>query len=209
MENWLLISILLTSLFIVLMIFMSSRSKTARRLNLSLAVFAVLGTGVLWYLMKQDLPQPDLSESQPVTFANYQSELQSKLEQDPNQAELWFKLGSVYLEQGEFAAAVTSYDYAIRLERTPVARLFAAKATALYYANKQSMGEEVNALLKRSLELDPNDRTALMLIASDHFISMRYEQAIEVWTQLLDSNQQGLDRVSIIHSINQAKQMLQ
>ena len=208
MENWLLISILLTSLFIVLMIFMSSRSKTARRLNLSLAVFAVLGTGVLWYLMKQDLPQPDPSESQPVTFANYQSELQSKLEQDPNQAELWFKLGSVYLEQGEFAAAVTSYDYAIRLERTPVARLFAAKATALYYANKQSMGEEVNALLKRSLELDPNDRTALMLIASDHFISMRYEQAIEVWTQLLDSNQQGLDRVSIIHSINQAKQML-
>ncbi|QFT09506.1 tetratricopeptide repeat protein [Vibrio sp. THAF190c] len=208
MENWLLISILLTSLFIVLIIFMSSRSKTARRLNLSLAVFAVLGTGVLWYLMKQDLPQPDLSESQPVTFANYQSELQSKLEQDPNQAELWFKLGSVYLEQGEFAAAVTSYDYAIRLERTPVARLFAAKATALYYANKQSMGEEVNALLKRSLELDPNDRTALMLIASDHFISMRYEQAIEVWTQLLDSNQQGLDRVSIIHSINQAKQML-
>ena len=208
MENWLLIPILLTSLFIVSMIFMSSRSKTARRLNLSLAVFAVLGTGVLWYLMKQDLPQPDPSESQPVTFANYQSELQSKLEQDPNQAELWFKLGSVYLEQGEFAAAVTSYDYAIRLERTPVARLFAAKATALYYANKQSMGEEVNALLKRSLELDPNDRTALMLIASDHFISMRYEQAIEVWTQLLDSNQQGLDRVSIIHSINQAKQML-
>jgi len=208
MENWLLISILLTSLFIVLMIFMSSRSKTARRLNLSLAVFAVLGTGVLWYLMKQDLPQPDPSESQPVTFANYQSELQSKLEQDPNQAELWFKLGSVYLEQGEFAAAVTSYDYAIRLERTPVARLFAAKATALYYANKQSMVEEVNVLLKRSLELDPNDRTALMLIASDHFISMRYEQAIEVWTQLLDSNQQGLDRVSIIHSINQAKQML-
>jgi formate-dependent nitrite reductase complex subunit NrfG len=208
MENWLLISILLTSLFIVLMIFMSSRSKKARHLNLRLAVFAVLGTGVLWYLMKQDLPQPDPSESQPVTFANYQGELQSKLEQDPNQAELWFKLGNVYLEQGEFAAAVTSYDYAIRLERTPVARLFAAKATALYYANKQSMGEEVNALLKRSLELDPNDRTALMLIASDHFISMRYEQAIEVWTQLLDSNQQGLDRVSIIHSINQAKQML-
>ncbi|MDK9763065.1 tetratricopeptide repeat protein [Vibrio sp. D420a] len=208
MENWLLISILLTSLFIISMIFMSSRSEKARRLNLSLAVFAVLGTGILWYLMKQDLPQPDPSESQPVTFANYQSELQSKLEQDPNQAELWFKLGSVYLEQGEFAAAVTSYDYAIRLERKPVARLFAAKATALYYANKQSMGEEVNALLKRSLELDPNDRTALMLIASDHFISMRYEQAIEVWTQLLDSNQQGLDRVSIIHSINQAKQML-
>jgi formate-dependent nitrite reductase complex subunit NrfG len=208
MENWLLISILLTSLFIVSMIIMSSRSKKVRHINIRLGLLAVLGTVALWYLMKQEVPQPELSESQPVTFANYQSELQSKLEQDPNQAEIWFKLGSVYLEQGEFSAAVTSYDYAIRLENTPVARLFAAKATALYYANKQLMGEEVTSLLDRSLDLDPNDRTALMLIASDHFISMRYQQAIDVWTQLLDSNQQGLDRVSIIHSINQAKQML-
>lgn len=208
MENWLLISILLTSLFIVSMIIMSSRSKKVRHINIRLGLLAVLGTVALWYLMKQEVPQPELSDSQPVTFANYQSELQSKLEQDPNQAEIWFKLGSVYLEQGEFLAAVTSYDYAIRLENTPVARLFAAKATALYYANKQLMGEEVTSLLDRSLELDPNDRTALMLIASDHFISMRYQQAIDVWTQLLDSNQQGLDRVSIIHSINQAKQML-
>lgn len=208
MENWLLISILLTSLFIVSMIIMSSRSKKVRHINIRLGLLAALGTVALWYLMKQEVPQPELSESQPVTFANYQSELQSKLEQDPNQAEIWFKLGSVYLEQGEFSAAVTSYDYAIRLENTPVARLFAAKATALYYANKQLMGEEVTSLLDRSLDLDPNDRTALMLIASDHFISMRYQQAIDVWTQLLDSNQQGLDRVSIIHSINQAKQML-
>lgn len=208
MENWLLISILLTSLFIVSMIIMSSRNKKVRHINIRLGLLAVLGTVALWYLMKQEVPKPELSDSQPVTFANYQSELQSKLEQDPNQAEIWFKLGSVYLEQGEFSAAVTSYDYAIRLENTPVARLFAAKATALYYANKQLMGEEVTSLLDRSLDLDPNDRTALMLIASDHFISMRYQQAIDVWTQLLDSNQQGLDRVSIIHSINQAKQML-
>lgn len=208
MENWLLISILFTSLFIVSMIIMSSRSKKVRHINIRLGLLAALGTVALWYLMKQEVPQPELSDSQPVTFANYQSELQSKLEQDPNQAEIWFKLGSVYLEQGEFSAAVTSYDYAIRLENTPVARLFAAKATALYYANKQLMGEEVTSLLDRSLDLDPNDRTALMLIASDHFISMRYQQAIDVWTQLLDSNQQGLDRVSIIHSINQAKQML-
>lgn len=208
MENWLLLSILLTSLFIVSMIIMSSRSKKVRHINIRLGLLAVLGTVALWYLMKQEVLLPELSESQPVTFANYQSELQSKLEQDPNQAEIWFKLGSVYLEQGEFSAAVTSYDYAIRLENTPVARLFAAKATALYYANKQLMGEEVTSLLDRSLDLDPNDRTALMLIASDHFISMRYQQAIDVWTQLLDSNQQGLDRVSIIHSINQAKQML-
>ena len=158
--------------------------------------------------MKQDPPQPDPTLSPSVTLIDYQTELQQRLEKDPNQAETWFKLGSVYLEKGEFEAAVTSYDYAIRLERKPVARLFAAKATALYYANKQAMNEPVSVLPERSLAIDPNDRTALMLIASDHFISMRYEQAIKVWTQLLDSNQQGLDRVSIIHSINQAKQML-
>ncbi len=31
---------------------------------------------------------------------------------------------------------------------------------------------------------------------------MRYQQAIGKWTQILDSNQKGIDRVSIIHSIN-------
>ncbi len=39
-------------------------------------------------------------------------------------------------------------------------------------------------------------------------ISMRYQQAIDAWTSNLDSNQKGIDRVSIIHSINQAKQMI-
>lgn len=208
MENWLLISILLTSLFVVSMIFMSSRSKKTRRVNVQLALFAVAAMVGIWHLLKQEPPQPDPTLSQPVTLVDYQTDLQQRLEQDPNQAEVWFKLGSVYLEKGEFEAAATSYDYAIRLEHQPVARLFAAKATALYYANKQAMSEPVTKLLERSLAIDPNDRTALMLIASDHFISMRYQEAIDVWTQLLDSNQQGLDRVSIIHSINQAKQLL-
>ena len=49
--------------------------------------------------------------------------------------------------------------------------------------------------------------TALTLMASDHFISLRYSQAVALWTQLLESQNPDLDRVSIIQALNQAKQM--
>ncbi|KOO12056.1 nitrite reductase, partial [Vibrio xuii] len=55
---------------------------------------------------------------------------------------------------------------------------------------------------------DSANLTSLSLIANDHFVSSRYQQAIDVWTQMLDSQHRDLDRVSIIHSLNQAKQLL-
>lgn len=149
-----------------------------------------------------------LDDSNNYTATDFEDELQQSLKQDPNQSDLWFKLGGVYMQKGEFDAAFTCYDYAIRLDPQAPSGLYAAKATALYYLSSQAMSDDVNALLEHSMQLDPNDRTALMLIATDHFISMRYQQAIDAWTQILDSNQKGIDRVSIIHSINQAKQMI-
>jgi len=96
------------------------------------------------------------------------------------------------MQRGEFDAAYTCYDYAIRLDPEAPFELYAAKASALYYLSSQAMSDDVKRLLKQSMDLDPNDRTALMLIATDHFISMRCQQALDAWTQILDSNQKGI-----------------
>lgn len=135
-------------------------------------------------------------------------EIQTKLQQDPNQAELWFQLGHGYVNEQDFKSALTCFDYALRLSDEPSASQLAAKATALYYLNKQQMTTAVSDLLQQALVLDSANLTALSLIANDHFVSSRYQQAIDVWTQMLDSQHRGLDRVSIIHSLNQAKQLL-
>lgn len=135
-------------------------------------------------------------------------EIQTKLQQDPNQAELWFQLGHGYVNEQDFKSALTCFDYALRLSDEPSASQLAAKATALYYLNKQQMTTAVSELLQQALALDSANLTALSLIANDHFVSSRYQQAIDVWTQMLDSQHRDLDRVSIIHSLNQAKQLL-
>lgn len=208
MDIWLLIALLLMSLFLVVIVVASNRNTNNLKGNLVISLVAILASVLIWSQMKQVTPQLSSDDDSSYTATDFQNELQQSLKQDPNQSDLWFKLGGVYMQKGEFDAAYTCYDYAIRLDPEAPSGLYAAKASALYYLSSQAMSDDVKGLLKQSMNLDPNDRTALMLIATDHFISMRYPQAIDAWTQILDSNQKGIDRVSIIHSINQAKQMI-
>lgn len=67
------------------------------------------------------------------------------------------------------------------------------------------MTPEVSSLLEQALVIEANNLTALTLIASDHFISFRYQEAIDTWTRMLDSNHPELDREMVIRSLNQAK----
>ncbi|MEZ9780630.1 tetratricopeptide repeat protein [Vibrio cyclitrophicus] len=208
MDIWLLVALLLMSLFFIAFVIAASKNGCHLKGNAMISLIAVVLSVLVWFQLKQELPQFPLDDSDSYTATDFQDELQQSLEQDPNQSDLWFKLGGVYMQKGEFDAAFTCYDYAIRLDPQAPSGIYAAKATALYYLSSQAMSDEVKRLLNQSMQLDPNDRTALMLIATDHFISMRYRQAIDAWTQILDSNQKGIDRVSIIHSINQAKEMI-
>lgn len=208
MDIWLLVALLLMSLFLIVVVIAANKNSSHLKSNVVVSLTAVTLSVLVWSQLKQELPQLPLDDSNNYTTTDFEDELQQSLEQDPNQSDLWFKLGGVYMQKGEFDAAFTCYDYAIRLDKQAPSGLYAAKATALYYLSSQTINNQVSDLLEQSMLLDPNDRTALMLIATDHFISMRYQQAIDAWTQILDSNQKGIDRVSIIHSINQAKQMI-
>jgi len=174
-----------------------------KRVFLASLIIAV--PAYIWF--QGDAPAP-IAELEPQqTHQEWMLSLQDQLKQDPNQAELWFQLGHGYLNNQDFSSALTCFDYAIRLSEEPSANQLAAKATSVYYIRKQIMTEEVSDLLKQSLALDPDNLTALTLIANDHFISFRYQQAIETWTQILDSNHPELDRESVIRSLNQAKEL--
>ncbi len=160
-------------------------------------------------LLIGDKPQPSLANVEVQTSLDIMSELQQKLYVEPNNAELWFQLGDGYLYEQDFAAAVTCFDYAIRLSDVPQANQLAGKAAAMYYGNKQRMTPEIDGLLQQALELEPNNTAALTLIASDHFVSFRYQKAIDTWVQLLDSNQMDVDRRKVVTLLNQAKDLLQ
>ncbi|MBA5763687.1 tetratricopeptide repeat protein [Vibrio sp. 404] len=160
-----------------------------------------------FFVLRGSPPTPDVLKQEVFTHQQQMSDIQAALQQDPNQADLWFQLGHGYLNQQEFQSALICFDYAVRLNDEPSASQIAAKATAIYYIEKQRITEEVKGLLEQALELEPDNMTALTLMASDHFISLRYSQAVALWTQLLESQNPDLDRVSIIQALNQAKQM--
>lgn len=152
------------------------------------------------------LPQQEMQQERP----NHQSamiDLQNSLTESPNDSESWFKLGQLYMQSLEFDSAATCFNYSIRLSSMPYAGQYAALATALYYRSSQSITPDIQRYLDKALELDSDNDTALQLIASDYFLNADYDEAIRVWTQILDSNRVGIDRAAIIEKINQAKGM--
>jgi cytochrome c-type biogenesis protein CcmH/NrfG len=134
--------------------------------------------------------------------------LQEQLYKDKQNGLLWYQLGHAYLLNAEYENAVTVFEYAIRLTQPLTSDHFSSKASALYYANKQQMNSEINTLITQALKIDENNQTALMMLANEQFMQRRYQQAITLWVKVLDSEQAGVNRESIIHRINQAKQFL-
>ncbi|HGH6025830.1 TPA: cytochrome C heme lyase [Vibrio mimicus] len=178
--------------------------RTPRRAAIGfLGIVTMVSVGLfLW--MQQPEPKAQV-KAETKSLTQTMSDLQEALRKDPNQADVWFSLGQGFLLESDFPAATQCFDYAIRLTEFPTANQYAAKATALYYQHKQNMSDDVTQLLKTALDIEPFNETALTLIAQDHMISFRYQQAVETWLHLLDSPDLALDRAKIIQQLELAK----
>ncbi|ERM57022.1 cytochrome C heme lyase subunit nrfG nitrite reductase complex assembly [Vibrio mimicus CAIM 1883] len=178
--------------------------RTQRRVAVGFVGIVTMASVGLFLWMQQPEPKAQV-KAETKSLTQTMSDLQEALREDPNQADLWFSLGQGYLLESDFPAATQCFDYAIRLTEFPTANQYAAKATALYYQHKQNMNDEVTQLLNTALEIEPFNETALTLIAQDHMISFRYQQAVETWLHLLDSPDLALDRAKIIQQLDLAK----
>lgn len=134
--------------------------------------------------------------------------IQSKVKEDKQNGALWFTLGNEYMHLSEFKHASQVYEYAQRLSNQPDAGIYAAQATARYYANKQGIDYQTQIWIDKALTLEPNNITVFMLLATDHFLHARHQKAIKYWVKILDAHDPSTDRVSLIHAISQAKGMI-
>ncbi|MEZ9230914.1 nitrite reductase [Vibrio amylolyticus] len=206
MESIVLVTLILLSVSIAIVF--SQKSKQRKRKASLFMVVVTLTTLPLFYFLHEPAPKALEKTVDALTHSEYMEDIQAKLTEDPNQQELWFQLGHGYLVNNDFKSALTSFDYSIRLSASPSANQLAAKASALYYLRSQRINDEVESLLTAALQQDSTNTTALTLIANDHLLSFRYQQAIDTWVRLLDSQKTDLDRVAIIGSINYAKSRL-
>ncbi|MGF1727019.1 TPR domain-containing protein [Photobacterium nomapromontoriensis] len=134
--------------------------------------------------------------------------LQNQLRKDTQNGELWYALGNAYMYENAFDKAQIAFSYALRLAPEPQTNIYTALATSSYYQQGQRFTPESQAWLEKALQLDADNISALMLLASDYFLTAHYQKAIDTWQRALDTERSDLDRVAIINAINQAKGLL-
>ncbi|MFM5810493.1 heme lyase NrfEFG subunit NrfF [Aeromonas veronii] len=133
--------------------------------------------------------------------------LHQKLQRSPADLDSWAALGQLYLYRGEYDNALLAYQRIALLEGGASAATQAAQATVLYYQAGQQLTPEATRLLESALKQDAGEVSALMLLASDHFLHGRYSQAIALWQQLLDGERPRINRAALIEAIQTASIM--
>ncbi|MFM5749819.1 heme lyase NrfEFG subunit NrfF [Aeromonas veronii] len=133
--------------------------------------------------------------------------LHQKLQRSPADLDSWAALGQLYLYRGEYDNALLAYQRIALLEGGASAATQAAQATVLYYQAGQQLTPEATRLLESALKQDAGEVSALMLLASDHFLHGRYRQAIALWQQLLDGERPRINRAALIEAIQTASIM--
>ncbi len=160
------------------------------------------------YFQQQVLEAQGERERDPRALLNLVDGLTARLEKQPDNMGNRYLLARAYMQQGAFVAAVQQYSHILQ-HGEPPANIIAELAQAIFLAAGNRATPEVEALVQRALELDPNENTALGLAGISAFEQGQYQAAIQHWTravQLMGPNSAG--GRSLQAGIERASQLL-
>jgi cytochrome c-type biogenesis protein CcmH len=111
--------------------------------------------------------------------------LAKRLEQNPNDVDGWKMLARSYTSLEKYSEASSAYEKATAL-KTDDADLWADYAFSLAMASGQKLQGKPTELIKKALQLDPENPKAVELAGSAAFEAGDYQRAIQYWQKLLD-----------------------
>ncbi|MET4694519.1 c-type cytochrome biogenesis protein CcmI [Endozoicomonas lisbonensis] len=125
----------------------------------------------------------------------------------PDNVQAMFLLGDRYRANGQMDEAVTVYR---QLYQTTDGHFQAAEqlAQALYHAGDRVMTDEIRRLVATTLAVDESNATALSLNGVDAFQQDNFEEAISLWNQALQVEQNTIARQDLLAGIREARQQL-
>lgn len=168
-------------------------------------------------LEKGQLQPQDLKD---VPTADFIYALQRRAQQKPNQPQLWFVLGSTFMQvqTGDRGNQMQMLDSAVKALRRAYylneenAEYALTYAQALLQQNQGQLDLETRKILNKLLAEQPNNPSALMMFSMASYQSGDYQTAINGWQKLLamGGNQAGFEqaRAIIQRSITSAEQKL-
>jgi cytochrome c-type biogenesis protein CcmH len=133
--------------------------------------------------------------------------LAKRLEQNPNDAEGWTMLARSYLNLEKYNEASNAYAKATAL-KTDNADLYTEYAFVLAMTNGQQLEGQPRELIKKALQIDPENAKALELAGSAEFQAKHYKEAIVYWQKVLERSPANseLSR-TVTERINEAKSL--
>lgn len=132
--------------------------------------------------------------------------LAARLKENPNDAQGWTMLGRSYKAFGRYREASEAYARAAELTGND-ARLWVDYAEALALANGSSLEGQPLEIIKKALQIDPNEQKALWLAGNAAFQMGDFRQAIVYWQKLEKLLPEGSEAArSVADSIAEAQQ---
>jgi len=139
------------------------------------------------------------------------SMLEEELAQRPDNAEGWYMLGTTYIGIQRYDEGLAALRKVLELlpEEAPQrVGVMGQYAQALFFANGNTMTDEVRAQIDRTLAVEPYEITVLGLLGIDAFENQNYQAAIDYWSKGL-INAEGEAADSLKAGIQTARQRLQ
>lgn len=110
--------------------------------------------------------------------------LEKRLNEQPDDADGWFRLARAYAVLGRADAANAAYARAYKLNPDNP-QLVSEYAGFLYNGDPQNMNAQVIGLFGRLHELDPENRDALWILGFAAYQKADYKKALSLWERLL------------------------
>ncbi|MEH6565506.1 MAG: c-type cytochrome biogenesis protein CcmI [Halopseudomonas sp.] len=157
--------------------------------------------GLALYREMQDTPQVSSLEA-------LIDRTERVVEVQPTNGEAWYMLGRAYMSAQRPADAVQAFGNSLnQIGEAP--EVLAQLAQARYFANGNQLDPEAVAALDKTLELQPNNPTALGLLGIAAFEAGDYAGSIGYWERLLQSTEPGSQGAQAIQGgIDRARERL-
>lgn len=140
----------------------------------------------------------------PAAIEEQIDKLEARLEQEPDNPEGWLILARTYLTLGRFQEAAATFTQ-ITERFGPYPPILSQHAQALYMGGDRTLTPEVQALLDQALELDPLDPGSRGLQGIIAFEQAEYQQAIDHWQAVLESDNPDANREGLESAIREAR----
>lgn len=171
----------------------------------------VLSTSIFTYSTvgytpsKEELARQQQEQLQKKQLTSEIIALEKKTKSSSARSQDWFSLGYLYIESGDYGKAVNAFNEVQSLIGEH-AEVLGAKAQAMYYAEGEQLTDSVNAIVKRSLALDPVDPATNILLGMHNYKSGNFAVSTKHWQRVMRSSRDDVNKSALLQSIRAAQQ---